>query len=686
MKGFRLYALGEEDALSLLRGDREDLSREHLCTIASRLGRLTLALAVSSRILSEDMTPEEFIDKLEAEGVEVFNDEEQDEYKEANLVKLFNISMELVKRKDTPKSRLAEAMVKVGGWFATAPIPFHLLQNAAARMSPELREGDGAEASRLLVRYSLGDRDAEGAAFFHQLVQDYGRFLGGQEAGKAMILALFERSDAPDAQSAVHYQNAYDVTIPGTRQRRRDMDLGEDGRHGVVQHIGIPLVYHYVGAGFDLARACTVVNTFPKGRSQTLEAKIMKCRGRVLDESGAFVAAYQQYEQALRLQERVCLHKGVQCDQCLTSPIQGLRYKSLDQEDYDLCAGCKEERGLTFEQFVLFEHPSVAATLGNMAGLLMRQGKYEEALPLYERSLRISEKALGPEHPSVAARLCHNMAGLLERQGKYDEALPLYERSLRISEKALGPEHPDVATTLGGMASLLESQGKYDEALPLYERDLRISEKALGPEHPSVATTLGSMAGLLQRQGKYDEALPLYERDLRISEKALGPEHPDVATTLSGMAGLLRSQGRYEEALPLYERSLRISEKALGPEHPDVATTLSGMAGLLESQGRYEEAMLLYERDLRISKMALGPEHPDVATTLGSMARLLGSQGKYKEALSLYERSLRISEKALGPEHQSVAITLDNMAGLLESEGKYDEALPLYERSLRILE
>ena len=47
---------------------------------------------------------------------------------------------------------------------------------------------------------------------------------------------------------------------------------------------------------------------------------------------------------------------------------------------------------------------------------------------------------------------------LLLSQGKYAEAEPLYERSQAIREKALGPEHPAVATVLNNRASLLESQ------------------------------------------------------------------------------------------------------------------------------------------------------------------------------------------------------------------------------------
>ena len=168
----------------------------------------------------------------------------------------------------------------------------------------------------------------------------------------------------------------------------------------------------------------------------------------------------------------------------------------------------------------------------------------------------------------AAGDLLGKLGSYLYDRGLYEEAEPLYQRSLAISEKALGPDHPEVAATLNNLAGLYRSQGRYEEAEPLYQRDLAISEKALGPDHPSVATTLNNLAGLYRSQGRYEEAEPLYQRDLAISEKALGPDHPSVAITLNNLAGLHRSQGRYEEAEPLYQRSLAIKEKALGPEHP----------------------------------------------------------------------------------------------------------------------
>jgi tetratricopeptide (TPR) repeat protein len=145
--------------------------------------------------------------------------------------------------------------------------------------------------------------------------------------------------------------------------------------------------------------------------------------------------------------------------------------------------------------------------------------------PMYEEMQQILEANLGPEHPSVATTL-NNLAGLYKSMGEYEKALPLYKRALEIYEKVLGPEHPDVATTLNGLAGLYESMGEYEKALPLYKRALETREKVLGPEHPSVATTLNGLAGLYYHIEKYDEALPLLERSLEIFERKLGPAHP----------------------------------------------------------------------------------------------------------------------------------------------------------------
>jgi tetratricopeptide (TPR) repeat protein len=69
---------------------------------------------------------------------------------------------------------------------------------------------------------------------------------------------------------------------------------------------------------------------------------------------------------------------------------------------------------------------------------------------------------------------------MYDSMGNYAKAEPLYQRSLAIREKALGPEHPSTATSLNNLALLYDSMGDYAKAEPLYQRSLAIREKALG--------------------------------------------------------------------------------------------------------------------------------------------------------------------------------------------------------------
>jgi tetratricopeptide (TPR) repeat protein len=54
---------------------------------------------------------------------------------------------------------------------------------------------------------------------------------------------------------------------------------------------------------------------------------------------------------------------------------------------------------------------------------------------------QIHEQILGQQHPDYATSL-NNLAVLYQSQGKYEQALPLYQQSLIILKQVLGNQHP----------------------------------------------------------------------------------------------------------------------------------------------------------------------------------------------------------------------------------------------------
>jgi tetratricopeptide (TPR) repeat protein len=409
--------------------------------------------------------------------------------------------------------------------------------------------------------------------------------------------------------------------------------------------------------------------------------RLLNQAGYYLYERGRYGEAKPLYERSLAIREKAL---GAEHPAMATSlgNLAGL-YRA--QGEYAQALPLFERSLAIYEKARGAEHPAMATSLGNLAGLYYAQGEYAQALPLFERSLAIREKALGAEHPATASGL-NNLAELYRAQGEYAQALPLYARALAIYEKALGAEHPDTARGLNNLAELYRAQGEYAQALPLFERSLAIYEKALGAEHPNTAGGLNNLAALYQAQGEYAQAAPLYERALALTEKALGAEHPATATSLNNLAALYDDQGEYAQAAPLYERALAVTEKALGAEHPETATSLNNLAALYHAQGEYAQAAPLYARALAVTEKALGAEHPDTARGLNNLAELYRAQGDSAQALPLYARALAIYEKALGAEHPATASGLNNLAALYDDQGEYAQAAPLYERALAIYE
>jgi tetratricopeptide (TPR) repeat protein len=138
----------------------------------------------------------------------------------------------------------------------------------------------------------------------------------------------------------------------------------------------------------------------------------------------------------------------------------------------------------------------------------------------------IKDSALSESNDLEKAKTLNRQVIQLYRQGHYAEAIPLAKDVLAIYQKALGPDHPDVAASLNTLAFCYYSLGDYVKAVPLFKHSLAILEKALGPDHLDVATNLNNLAVLYDSMGDHAKAEPLFKRSLAILEKALGPDHP----------------------------------------------------------------------------------------------------------------------------------------------------------------
>lgn len=99
-------------------------------------------------------------------------------------------------------------------------------------------------------------------------------------------------------------------------------------------------------------------------------------------------------------------------------------------------------------------------TINNLAGLSLRQNRFEDALLLYEESLDIRYRVYGRAHSKLAKSM-DNIALCFKSQKKFEDALNVYLNSLEMKRK-LHSRDLELATALDNVGhcymSLMEKE------------------------------------------------------------------------------------------------------------------------------------------------------------------------------------------------------------------------------------
>ncbi|MDA1048424.1 MAG: tetratricopeptide repeat protein [Verrucomicrobia bacterium] len=111
-----------------------------------------------------------------------------------------------------------------------------------------------------------------------------------------------------------------------------------------------------------------------------------------------------------------------------------------------------------------------------------------------------------------------------------DKAIGYYEKSLAISLKALGPQHPDIGTIYNNIGGTYDSKCESDKAIGYYEKDLAIKLKALGVEHPDIGTSYNNLGTVYKAKGDKTKAMAYLLKAKAIFVKKLGAQHPNTKT------------------------------------------------------------------------------------------------------------------------------------------------------------
>jgi eukaryotic-like serine/threonine-protein kinase len=145
--------------------------------------------------------------------------------------------------------------------------------------------------------------------------------------------------------------------------------------------------------------------------------------------------------------------------------------------------------------------------MNNLAAVYAMQGKYAQAEALFTKTVEISRRVLGLEHPLTLDFLAE-FAFMWQRQGKYDSAETYAAQALAGRKHALGPENTDTISSAEDLALAYQSQGKFAEAEPLAREVLEFNRKQQ-PDDWQRFRAESLLGASLAGQKNYAEAEPL---------------------------------------------------------------------------------------------------------------------------------------------------------------------------------
>ena len=323
------------------------------------------------------------------------------------------------------------------------------------------------------------------------------------------------------------------------------------------------------------------------------------------------------------------------------------------------------------------------SSVSDVAGLHLKEAKYEQADRLLTGSLEIARRVLGNEHPQTLT-LMMGLGQIYTMQGKHSEAEPLYVRALEGRRRLLGDEHAETLETMGALASLYWRQGKYAQAEPIRAEVVRLQRRLLGEEHPATLTSLNNLALLASYQGRYAEAETQFVSLVATMRRVLGDDHLETMISAGNLGLVYFRQGRLAEAEAVFANVLEQKQRVLGDKHPETLTSMNNLGVVYRTEGKYPEAERLYAKVMVVQRAVLGDNHPNMLLTMNGLAFLYMVQGKSAQAERLYTETLAGQRRLLGEEHPDTANTMHNLAVFYTNGGRNAEAEPLAAKALEI--
>ena len=361
-------------------------------------------------------------------------------------------------------------------------------------------------------------------------------------------------------------------------------------------------------------------------------------------------------------------------------------------------------------------HPNTVNLIEHLGEILLEQGRFEEATPLFEEALAAERQSFGEVRLGRILTMLQRLEECYSQLGRWDDAEKAVQQALAT---IVNPSSTQATIAFSAGNSLFRayaSSGQWAKAVDLRTAILAAQRSILKPDDSRLASSLLMLGRTLLSADQPAKAEALLRESLAISEK---PGHADVLywTTMTDLATACRLQGKYTEAIELYQQVLDFQSKKLGADDPMnypifwyLGETHSAAGNLPEAIEAFEQAASGFEQQgfestyaaetirslvnayerMQNSELAFtwqrkwvaavkersGPESIEYAQELAILGLKLLLQQNWVDTEPVLRECLAIREKAQ-PDNWPTFNTKSMLGGSLLGQKKFDEAEPL---------
>ena len=194
-----------------------------------------------------------------------------------------------------------------------------------------------------------------------------------------------------------------------------------------------------------------------------------------------------------------------------------------------------------------------AVAYKNYGALMVNIGNYDLALQIYLSFADIVARVFGKEHDEYAYAL-DAIAGLYIRESKYDDALLLLTEAKHIREANNSMQTPQGASLLINLGDLCE---RIEIAHPeiktsaeeYFKEAISILTKTIGYDNLKCAGAINYLSAYYYRYERYQEALELEEKSMKIIESIIGTQNQNYLTFYANKCATYQAQHKWKDAL-----------------------------------------------------------------------------------------------------------------------------------------